>query len=74
MGVVLGRCFDMQYFLSFLVFCHLAGDEGVGCFTFVVFLVSCRCIVLCQGRNYVYAIRYFHTHLDPKYGNILSQF
>ena len=31
----------MQYFLSFLVLFHRAGEERAGCFTLLVILMSC---------------------------------
>ena len=30
---VFGPCFVVQYLVSFLVFCHLAGEERADCFT-----------------------------------------
>ena len=35
--------FVIQYFVSFLVFQSSRWGESVGCFTFIVFLVSCGC-------------------------------
>ena len=34
---MLGLCFALQYFVSFLVLQSLCGIERVGCFTFAVF-------------------------------------
>ena len=38
---VFGPCFVMQYLVSFLVLHYLAEEERAGCFTFIVFLMSC---------------------------------
>ena len=42
-----GPCFVMQYLVSFLVFIYLAEEEIVGCFTLIVFLLSCGCWCIC---------------------------
>ena len=43
-----GSCFVMQYLLSFIKFCnHLAEEEKVVCFTFIVFLMHVAVSVLC---------------------------
>ena len=46
-GYVLGPCFVIQYFVSFLFCNHLDGEEKAGCFTLTVFLVTCdsQCFV-----------------------------
>ena len=55
--------------MSFLVlFCnHLAGEERAGCFTFVVFCISCRCyrsLILIHGvMAYVIVAFPGHIHL-----------
>ena len=36
-----GVCFDMCYFVFFLVCNHLDEEESVGCFALTVFLMSC---------------------------------
>ena len=40
---IFDSCSVMHYFVSFLVFSHLNGEERVGCFTLIVFLMSCDC-------------------------------
>ena len=39
-------CFVMQYLVSFLVSITLMGKERSGCFTIIVFLMSCDCLFL----------------------------
>ena len=63
MGVVLGPCFIMQYFCSFLFCCHLAGEERAGCFALVVFLVSSRCIVLWPRGVATYTQKGIFVHI-----------
>ena len=38
-----GPCFVIQYSMSFQPCNHIDGKERAGCFTLVVFLVSCDC-------------------------------
>ena len=50
-GSVFSYCFVMQYFVSFPALYHLNDEEKVGCFTLIVFLISCdyKCYVFPQG-------------------------
>ena len=36
-------CFAMQSLVSFLVLQSFVGEERAGCFTLIVFLISCGC-------------------------------
>ena len=47
MFLVLGPCFLMQFFVSFLVFNHLAEEEGAGCFN----LCSCDLVTIRSTRK-----------------------
>ena len=38
-----GFCFVIQYFMFFNFCNHLDGEERAGCFTLIVFLMSCDC-------------------------------
>ena len=43
MGVVFGPCFEMHYYFFFLFCNHITEEERIGCFTLIVFLLSCGC-------------------------------
>ena len=36
-------CFVLQYLVAFVFFNHPAGEERAGCYTLIVFLLSCDC-------------------------------
>ena len=50
-GFSVSHCFVMQYFVCFLVLHHLNDEEKGGCFTLIVFLISCeyKCYVFPLG-------------------------
>ena len=43
-GSVFGTCFVNQYVVPFWFYNHLDGEERAGCFTLIVFLMSCVCL------------------------------